>query len=123
MFASSAQAVRTDPVDRVDAPLAAGDPREACGAGAVLGQAGDGVHDFLAGQGAVGVVVVPADPGYLAGVRKAGALGIGDPDGAADDPPVAAIQLRVVGVAGKVPLDGVEDGPLQSRLVFLDNKK
>jgi hypothetical protein len=71
------------------------------------------VHDFLADQGAVGVVAVAADPGDPGDVREVQACGIGDPDGAADDPAVAVVQFGVVGLAGAAVLDGVEDGLLE----------
>jgi hypothetical protein len=51
------------------------------------------VDDVLADQGAVAVVAVPADPGGPGGVREVQACGIGDPQGAADDAAVAAVQL------------------------------
>jgi hypothetical protein len=57
-------------VHRFDAPLAAGEFREAGGAGAAGVEAGDGVHDFLAGLPAVGVVAVAADADGLPDVRK-----------------------------------------------------
>ena len=95
---------------RLDAPLAAGQFREVRGAGLVLVQAGDGVHDFLADQRAAGVVAVAADPRDLPDVREIDAVpGTCGPEGAADDPAVTAVQFRVIGVAGAVPLDGVED--------------
>jgi hypothetical protein len=84
----------------VDAPLAADDPGEVLRAGAVRGQAGDGMDDFLAGQRAVGVVAVTTGPGDPADVREVGAGAVGDPDGPADDPAVRAVQFRVIGVAG-----------------------
>ena len=50
--------------------------------------------------------------------------GAGDPEGAADDPAVAAVQLRVVRVAGpQSALDRVEDGALESGLVALDEQE
>lgn len=36
---------------------------------------------------------------------------------------MAAVQPRVTGVARAVLLDGVEDGPLRSRLVSLDDQE
>ncbi len=108
---------------RFDAPLAAGDLREVRGPGAVFFQAGDGVHDFLADQGAVEVVAVAADPCHLGRVREVQVPGAGDPDGAADDPAVAVVQFRVVRVAGAAVLDGVEDGTLQRRLVSLEEQE
>ena len=108
---------------RLDAPLAAGQFREVRRAGLVLVQAGDGVHDFLADQRAAGVVAVAADPRDLPGVREIDAVpGTCGPEGAADDPAVAAVQFRVIGVAGAVPLDGVEDRALEFRLVALDEQ-
>jgi hypothetical protein len=78
-------------------PLAAGDPGEAGGAGAARVEAGYGVDDFLADQGAVEVVAV-----------------------AADDPAVAVVRFRVVRLARAVMLDGAEGSLLQRRLVALD---
>jgi len=49
-------------VHGLDAPLAAGDPGEVGGIGLARVEAGDGVDDFLAGQLAVRVVAVAADP-------------------------------------------------------------
>jgi hypothetical protein len=83
------------PVHGLDAPLAAGDPREVGGAGTVRIEAGDGVHDFLADQGAVEVVAIAADPRDPGDMREVQAAGVGDPDGAADDPAVAVVQFRV----------------------------
>ena len=105
----------------LDAPLAAGDPGEAGGAGLAGVEACDGVDDFLAGQLAVGVVSVAADPGDARGAGEVQVPGVGDPDGAADDPAVAAVQFRVVGLAGAFLLEGVEDGPLEGGLVALDD--
>jgi hypothetical protein len=90
---------RTDPVQRLDAPLAPCDPREAGGVGLPGVEAGDGVDDFPVDQPAVGVVAVAADPGDPADVREAGPRGIGDPDGAADCPAVGAVQPGVVRVS------------------------
>jgi hypothetical protein len=109
------------PVHGLDAPLAAGDPREVGGAGTVRVEAGDGVHDFLADQGAV--VAVAADPRDPGDMREVQAAGIGDPYGAADDPAVAVVQFRVVRLAGAVVLDGVEDGLVRGRLVALDEQE
>ena len=86
-------------MDRFDAPLAAGDLREAGGAGPSGVEAGDGVDDFLADE-------LP--------------VGAGDPDGAADGPAVAPVQLCVIGLPGAAGLDGVEDRFLQFRLAALD---
>ena len=69
------------------------------------------MYDFLADQGAVEVVAVAADPRDPVSMREIGAVGAGDPDGAADDPAVAVIQFRAVGLAGAVVLDRIEDGP------------
>jgi hypothetical protein len=110
-----------DPVHRFDAPLAAGDAGEVGGAGPFPVQAGDGVHDFLADQGAVDVVAVAADPGDPGDVREVDALGAGDPEGAPGDPAVAVVQLGVVGLARAVLLDGAEDGFLERGLVALDD--
>jgi hypothetical protein len=111
-------------VHRLDAPLAAGYSREVCRAGALRAEAGDGVHDFLADQRAAGVVAVAADPRDLPDVREIDAVpGTCGPEGAADDPAVTAVQFRVIGVAGPVPLDGVEDRALEFRLVALDEQE
>jgi hypothetical protein len=108
-------------VHRFNTPLAAGDLREVRGPGAVFFQAGDGVHDFLADQGAVRVVAVAADAGGLGGVREVQAAGAGDPDGGLDDAAVAVVQLDVVrGVLAR-GLDQVEDGALYAGLVALDD--
>jgi len=76
------------PVDRFDAPLAAGDLRQICGPGAVFAQAGDGVHDLLGDQGTDGIVAVAADPDGPGDVREIHAGSIGDPRGSLDDPAV-----------------------------------
>ncbi len=68
MLRSSAQTV-SQPVHRLDAPLAAGDAGQVRGPGALRVQAGDGVHDLLADRGAGEVVAVAADPCGLGGVR------------------------------------------------------
>jgi hypothetical protein len=109
-------------VDRFDAPLAAGDLREAGGAGLSLVEAGDGVDDFLADQLPVAVVAVAADPGDAAEVREVDAAGVGDPDGAADGAAVAQVQVQfgVIGFPGAAGLDGVEEGFLQFRVAALD---
>ena len=108
---------------RFNAPLAAGEFRQVCCAGLVLAEAGDGVHDLLADQGAAGVVAVAADPRDLPDVREIDAVpGTCGPEGAADDPAVTAVQFRVIGVAGAVPLDGAEDRALKFRLVALDEQ-
>ena len=49
--------------------------------------------------------------------------GAGDLDGAADDPAVAAVQFRVVRLTRAWFLDGVEDCPLQGRLVALEEQE
>jgi hypothetical protein len=98
---------------RVDTPLAAGDLCLVCGAGAVVAQAGDGVHDLLGEQGAGGVVAVAADPDGPGDVREIHAGGVGDPRGSPDDPAVAVIDLNVVRLARAAGLDGVVDGALQ----------
>jgi hypothetical protein len=108
-------------VHRFNAPLAAGEFREVGGAGAADAEAGDGVDDLLADERAAGVVAVAPDARDLPDVREVDPVGIGDPDGAADDPAVALVQFRVIGVAGAVPLDGVEDRALELRLVALDD--
>ena len=100
VLASSAYAVSGYPVHRFDAQLAAGNAGQAGGAGPGFAEAGDGVHDFLVDQGAVDVVAVAADPGDPGGVRDVQACGIGDPDGAADDPAVAVSHLMVNGGDG-----------------------
>jgi hypothetical protein len=79
------------------------------------------VDDFLADQGAVEVVAVAADPRDALDVREVDVPGVGDPQGAADDPAVAVVQFRVVRLARAVMLDGVEDSLLQRRLVALDD--
>ena len=107
----------------LDAPLAAGDLREAGGTGLLRAEAGDGMHDFLADQRAVGVVAVTADPSNPADVREVDVPGAGDPDGAADDQAVAAVQFRVVRLTRALFLDGVEDCPLQGRLVALEEQE
>jgi hypothetical protein len=65
--------------DHEIAPLAAGDPGEASGAGALFGQARDGMDDFLADRLAVAVVAVAADPGDAGDVGEVQFAGIGDP--------------------------------------------
>jgi hypothetical protein len=70
VFASSSQAVSlTQWTD--DAPLAAGGAREGPGVGFPRVEAGDGVDDLLADEGAVGVVAVAAAP-TCTGVRLVG---------------------------------------------------
>ena len=105
--------MRCRPVDRFDTPLAAGDLGQVCGAGAVFGQAGDGVHDLLGQQGAGGVVAVAADPDSPGDVREVDADSIGDPQGSSDDPAVAVVDLEVVRLARAAGLDGVVGGALQ----------
>jgi hypothetical protein len=77
------------------------------------------MDDFFADRLAVAVVAVAADPGDAGDVGKVQVAGVGDPDGAADDAAVAAVQFCVVRLAGAFLLDGVEDGPLQEGLVSL----
>jgi hypothetical protein len=72
---------------------------------------------FLADQRAVGVVAVAADPGDPADVREVDAPRVGAPEGAADDPAVGTVQLRVVRLERALFLDGVEGGPLEGWLV------
>lgn len=107
----------------LDAPLAAGELREVGGIGPVRAETGDGMHDFLADLGAVGVVAVAADPDDLPDVRELDVLRVGDPDRAADDPAVALVEFGVVGVAGAVFLDRVEDGPLEVFPVSFDEQE
>jgi hypothetical protein len=71
------------------------------------------VHDFLADQRAGDVVAVAADPRGAGGVREVQVPGIGDPDGAADDPAVPVVHFSVVRLARAVVLDGVVDGALR----------
>jgi hypothetical protein len=111
-------------VHGLDAPLASGDAREGLGAGFLLAEAGDGVDDLLADQGAVGVVAVAADPGDALDVREVNVAGVGGPDGAPGDAAVGAVQLRVVGgAAGAAGLDGAEGGALEGRGVPLDEQE
>jgi hypothetical protein len=76
VFASSAQAV-SQPVDGLDAPLAAGDGGEVRRTGLVRVQAGHGVDNFLADQGASDVVAVAADPRDPGDLRE---VQVADPD-------------------------------------------
>jgi hypothetical protein len=78
------------------------------------------VHDLLADQCAAGVVAVTADPGGLPDVGEADVPRTGNPDRAADDPAVAAVQFRVIGVARAGRLDGIEDRALEFLLVAFD---
>jgi hypothetical protein len=111
-------------VHGLDAPLAPGDVREDLGAGFLLAEAGDGVDDLLADQGAVGVVAVAADPGDALDLREANIAGVGGPDGAPGDAAMGAVQLRVIGdAAGAAGLDGVEGGALEGRGVPLDEQE
>jgi hypothetical protein len=112
-----------DPVDRFDTPLAAGDLRQVRGPGAVLVQAGDGVHDLLREQGTGGVVAVAADPDGPGDVREVQASSVGDPQGPSDDPAVAVVDLDEVRLARAAGLDGVVDGALQAALVSLDEQE
>ena len=58
------------PVDGLNAPLAAGDRGEVRGSCAFCVQTGDGMHDLLGDEGAVKVVAVAADPDGLGGVGR-----------------------------------------------------
>jgi hypothetical protein len=78
VFASSAQAV-SQPVHGLDSPLAAGDHGEVRRAGLVRVQAGHGVDDLLADEGAGDVVAVAADPRDPGDLREVQVAGVGDP--------------------------------------------
>jgi len=107
-------------VHGLDAPLAAGDRCEGPGGGLLRVEAGDGVDDLLADEGPVAVVAVAAYPGDARDVREVGVAGVGNPDGAADDAAVGAVQFGVVRVAARAAgLDGVEGGTLEERGVPL----
>ena len=82
------------PVDGLDSPLAAGDGGEVRCAGPVLAQAGDGVDDFLADEGAGDVVAVAADPRDAGDLREVQVAGVGDPQGPLDDAAVAVVESR-----------------------------
>lgn len=56
----------------------------------------DGVHDFLPGQRAAGVVAVATNPHGSADVREVDVPGTSDPAEAADDPAVAAVTDRSI---------------------------
>src|SRR5207342_2920085 len=71
------------------------------GAGQVGGQAGDPVHDLLAGPDAVQAAGVAAEPEGLYGAGEQAVVGRGDADGASFDPAVAAV---VVGRGGVGPV-------------------
>jgi hypothetical protein len=67
-------------VHRLDVPLATSKFRKVSGAGLVLAEAGDGMHDLLADMRAAGVVAVAADPRDLPDVRELDLLGASDSD-------------------------------------------
>jgi hypothetical protein len=94
-------------VDRFDALLPASQFRQVRRGCLVLVEAGDGMNDLLADQRAAGVEAVAADPCDLPDVREVDVLRAGDPEGAADDPAVALVQFRVIGVAGAAQGSGV----------------
>ncbi len=52
-------------------------------------------------------------------MREVQVAGIGDPDGALDDPAVPVIQLGMIRLAGALFLDRVVDGLLEPGLVPL----
>jgi hypothetical protein len=82
------------------------------------------MHDLFGDGGTGDVVAVAADARGLAGVREIDVAGVGDPQGALDDPAVAVVQFYVVRLAGAVRGDLAGDGALQAGLVALDvNKK
>src|ERR1022692_2581193 len=116
VFESSAQAV-SQPVDGLDAPLAAGDGGEVRCAGLVRVQAGHGVDDLLADEGAAEVVAVAADPRDPGDLREVQVSGVGDPQGPLDDAAVAVVELDVVRGFPARGLDKVEDGALHAGLV------
>jgi hypothetical protein len=109
-------------VDGLDSPLAAGDGGEVCRAGLVRVQAGDGVDDLLADEGAAEVVAVAADPSDTGDLREVENAGVGDPQGPLDDAAVAVVELDVVRVFLARGPDQVEDGALDAGLVALDRK-
>ena len=110
-------------MDGLDSPLAAGDGGEVRCAGPVLAQAGDGVDDFLADEGAGDVVAVAADPRDAGDLREVQVAGVGDPQGPLDDAAVAVVDLDVVRGFPARGLDQVEDGALDARLVALDEQE
>jgi len=63
------------------------------GAGQVGGQAGDPVHDLLAGPDAVQAAGIAAEPEGLYRTGEQAVVGRGDADGASFDPAVAAVVL------------------------------
>jgi hypothetical protein len=69
------------------------------------------------------VVDIAANPGDLRGVGEVDAVGVGDPEGAFDDPAVALLDGDVVRVRPAGGLDLVEDGGLQAGLVSLDGQE
>src|SRR6266704_2104323 len=122
VLASSAQAV-SPPVHGLDAPLAAGDGGEVRCAGLVRVEAGDGVDDFLADEGAGDVEAVAADPRDPGDLREVQVAGTGDPQGPLDDAAVAVVELDVVGGFRARGLDQVEDGALHAGLAALDEQE
>jgi hypothetical protein len=119
VFASSVQAV-SQPVDGLDAPLAAGDGGEVRRTGLVRVQAGHGVDDLLADEGAAEVVAVAADPCDPGDLREVQVAGAGDPQGPLDDAAVAVAGLDVVGGFPARGLDQVEDCALHAGLAALE---
>ena len=107
----------TQPVHRFNGPLAPGDLGEDLGGAALRVQAGDAVDDLLGQVRAGDVVGVAADPVHLVRVREVDSGGTGDPDGPQDDPPVAAVEVSVVGLGAAVLGDLVVDVPLEAWLV------
>ena len=105
----------------LDAPLPAGDGGEVGCAGLAGVQAGHGVDDLLADEGAAEAVAVAADPRDPGDLREVQVAGIGDPQGPLDDAAVAVVEFHVVRGFPARGLDQVEDGPLHAGLAALDD--
>ena len=85
-------------------------------------QGGDAVDDLLGRDVAVQGEGIAANAHDLGGVREIDAVGASDPDGAADDPAVAAVGGSAVRGSAAARADLVIDGALQARLVALDQE-
>ena len=110
-------------MDRFDSPLPAGEGGQYFRGPADGVQGGDAVDDLLGRGLAVQVEGIAANAHDLGGVREIDAVGAGDPDGAADDPAVAAVGGSVVRCSAAARADLVIDGALQAGLVALDGQQ
>ena len=114
-----------DPMETVfHAPMPSFVVVEMRGPGQIGGQAGDAVHDLLAGPDAVQAAGVAAEPEGLHGAGEQAVVGGRDADGAAFDPAVAAVVLDRGGgdpVGVRAAQQG-RGGIAGDRLVALDDQ-